>query len=75
MDSVLRRMDVPYRPGLTTFRRAPIAAQSGERDRAIALLRRAFAEGLAYGPALHSDPQRKPLRDYPPFQARRRPDG
>jgi tetratricopeptide (TPR) repeat protein len=60
-----------------TLWRARIAAALGDRDRAVALLREAFAQGMQFGafPTLHADPGLVPLRGYPPFEALRRPQG
>jgi tetratricopeptide (TPR) repeat protein/TolB-like protein len=55
--------------------RARIAALLGERGEAVALLRRAFGEGLGYGIWLHRDVDLESLRDYPPFQELVRPKG
>ncbi len=55
--------------------RAAIAAQRGEIDRAIALLREALGRGLAYWPGLRSDPDLLPLRDAPAWRELLRPAG
>jgi len=47
----------------------------GERDEAVELLRRAFAQGLAYGLWIHVDPDLEPLRGYPPYEEIVRPKG
>jgi hypothetical protein len=53
------------------FIRAAIAAQQGERGRAVQLLREAGVGSSA----LHFYPQFEPLWDYPPFQELLRPKG
>ncbi len=61
--------------GRTTLWRARIAALIGERDEAVELLRRAFAQGLAFGLWVHLDPDLEPLRGYPPYEEVVRPKG
>jgi len=61
--------------GRATLWRARIAASMGERDEAVELLRRAFAQGLAYGLWIHVDPDLEPLRGYPPYEEIVRPKG
>ena len=46
-----------------------------ERDEAVDLLRRAFAQGLAFGLWVHVDPDLEPLRGYPPYEEIVRPKG
>ncbi len=59
------------------WRRAAIASQLGEPERAVELLR----EALAHGPGsfayfdLHKDPYLAPLRGYPPFEELLKPKG
>jgi tetratricopeptide (TPR) repeat protein len=75
----------PYAQGAPEYWRAAIAAQLGERDKAVALLAEAWAHGLVdavrasrhmiTGPTLHSDLYFESLRDYPPFQELVRPKG
>ncbi len=60
--------DVPYELGSDTYWAACIAAQLGEREEAMDLLRRAFTEGADIGLLVHRDPDFEPLWDYPPFQ-------
>jgi serine/threonine-protein kinase len=48
--------------------RARIAAQLGDRDRAVDLLREAYSRGASYGLWLHNDPLLDDLRGYPPFE-------
>lgn len=61
--------------GHHTLGRAAIAARLGEREQAVALLRRAVTEGVRFGTALHSDPDLAVLEDYAPFREFMRPDG
>ena len=64
----LRAHPERYDRGQTTYALAEIAAQLGDTAEAMMLLRRAFAEGMPYGPAVHSDPQLAPLRAERAFQ-------
>jgi hypothetical protein len=52
-----------------------IAAQLGERERAMTLLSEAYARGRIFTVSLHRDMDLEPLRDYPPFQEFMRPKG
>jgi len=61
--------------GRTTLWRARIAASTGERDEAVELLRRAFAQGVAFGLWVHVDPELESLRGYPPYEEVVRPKG
>ena len=61
--------------GHHTLGQAAIAARLGEREQAVALLRRAVTEGVRFGTALHSDPDLAVLEDYAPFREFMRPDG
>ena len=65
----------PYLRGRHTLGRARIAAVSGERERAVALLREAFQQGQQHNPAVHTIGDLESLRDYPPFQELLRPRG
>jgi tetratricopeptide (TPR) repeat protein len=58
-----------------TYCQACIAAQLGDLDEAVRLLRRAFSEGRRYSIAMHCDINLEPLWDYPPFQELIRPKG
>jgi tetratricopeptide (TPR) repeat protein/TolB-like protein len=85
IDSLLGTVRRPYLRGLPSYWRAAIAAQLGEREKAVTLLLEASAEGAAVeflasqgllrGHGLHSDYYFEPLRDYPPFQEMLRPKG
>ena len=70
----LTAMNRDYLFGQHTLGRAAIAARLGEKDEAVALLRRAVSEGVRFGTNLHSDPDLLALREYPPFQEFIRPD-
>jgi DNA-binding winged helix-turn-helix (wHTH) protein/tetratricopeptide (TPR) repeat protein len=59
----VRGREKPY----ATYLRSRIAALLQERERAVELLRDAFALGIPYGLHLHSHPDFEPLRDYKPF--------
>nr|NIR45812.1 hypothetical protein [Gemmatimonadota bacterium]NIR76678.1 hypothetical protein [Candidatus Kutchimonas denitrificans]NIS02427.1 hypothetical protein [Gemmatimonadota bacterium]NIT68331.1 hypothetical protein [Gemmatimonadota bacterium]NIU54798.1 hypothetical protein [Gemmatimonadota bacterium] len=54
---------------------AAIAAQLGEKERAVNLLGQALSHGLLHGPQIHSDFDFAPLQDYPPFRTLVRPKG
>jgi tetratricopeptide (TPR) repeat protein len=58
-----------------TYTRAVIAAQLGQLDRALELLRQAQANGLHFGPHLHTDPDLAPLRTHAGFREWLRPKG
>jgi TolB-like protein len=72
-DAWLRDVDWPLQRGSTSLWRARIAAQLGEPDRAVALLRQAFSEGATFGVWVHRDPDLILLADHPGFQALLRP--
>ena len=73
--SQLERITSPYEFGLDLYLQATIAAQLGDLDRAMVLLREAHARGRPFGVLLHCDMDLEPLRDYPPFQEFSRPKG
>ncbi|UCC74138.1 MAG: hypothetical protein JSV86_06145, partial [Gemmatimonadota bacterium] len=75
IEAQLRRLDRPYLFGDHTYWRACIAALLGERERALSLLRDAFAQGVSYGAYLHAEYDLEPLRDHQPFQELLRPKG
>ena len=52
---------------------ARIAANLGEPERAVALLRAAYQSGFPAVNGWHSSPSLDPLRDYPPFVELMRP--
>ncbi len=63
-DPIAERLIRPER----TYWRACIAAQLGERDEAMRLLQRSFAEGLRFSDEFHRDINLETLWSYPPFQ-------
>jgi hypothetical protein len=69
MDRELAAFNDPYRRNVLTWSRACIAAQLGERERAVELLHE--APGRAF--QLHASPYLEPLRGYPPFEELLRP--
>ncbi len=75
IDARLATIERPYLYGQATLWRARIAAVLGEPERAVVLLRNAFAEGLRYGIWLHRDIDLESLRDYAPFRELMRPKG
>ncbi len=67
---------VPYGPRRTTqILQAGIAAQLGERSRAIQLIQQAIAAGYNNSLSLHINPDLEPLRNDPEFQEIMRPKG
>jgi tetratricopeptide (TPR) repeat protein len=56
-----------------SYARARLAALRGDRDGAVALLRRAFDHGLRGRMYLHLEPDFEPLREYPPYRELVRP--
>lgn len=75
IESGLAQLDRPYLRGEHTYWRASIAAELGERDRAVELLRRAFAQGQVrdwFG-STHRELFLEPLSGYPPFEDLMRP--
>jgi DNA-binding SARP family transcriptional activator/TolB-like protein len=71
----LEALEHPYLFGEHTYWRARIAAQLGERDQAVVLLRAAYAQGFKWWLPLHSEPDFESLRDHPPFRELLRPKG
>jgi tetratricopeptide (TPR) repeat protein len=71
MDRRLAAFDNPYRRNAVIWSRACIAAQLGERERAVELLHE--APGRAF--ELHASPYLEPLRGYPPFEELLEPEG
>jgi predicted Zn-dependent protease len=65
----------PYLRGGNTLWRARIAAQLGEHEQALHLLREAFSQGQRYGLWLHTDPDLGPLRNLSSFRELVRPKG
>ncbi|WP_257314056.1 serine/threonine-protein kinase [Geothrix fuzhouensis] len=75
VEADLAALSRPYLRGDHTFWRACIAANLGEKDRAVDLLRQAFAQGRAmdFAASTHRELYLEPLRDYRPFQDLMRP--
>ena len=71
----LRLMSGPYLFGAHTYRRACIAALLGDRQGAVDLLGKAFAEGRAFSGAIHREMDLEPVWDYAPFKELLRPRG
>lgn len=71
----LAELENEYLFGQNTLGRAAIASRLGDREEALALLRRSTAEGVRFGTDLHADPDLSVLRDYPPYQEFMRPEG
>ena len=60
---------LPNDRGSTSIWQARIAAQLGDAQAAVNLLRRAFAEGATYGIWLHTDPDFLRLHSHPSFRS------
>jgi len=75
IDAQLAALTRPYLYGNHTYWRACIAAQLGEKERAVALLREAFSQGYRFVVGIHSDMDLEPLWGYPPFQELMKPKG
>jgi Flp pilus assembly protein TadD len=71
----LRQMSGPYLFGANTYRRSCIAALLGDRQGAVELLRKSFAEGRRLGVAIHCEMDLEPVWDYAPFKELLRPRG
>jgi tetratricopeptide (TPR) repeat protein len=65
----------PNLQGVPEKWRARIAAVLGDKESAVTLLRRAFADGVPYGMWIHTDMDLESLRDYGPFRDLVRPKG
>jgi hypothetical protein len=63
----------PFNPGVVSYRRALVAADLGDKPRAIALLRQAFAEGYAFGVGYHREIHLQSIWNEPGFQDLMRP--
>ncbi len=75
IEAELAALTRPYLRGDPAFWRACIAAQLGEKDRAVDLLRQAFAQGRVrdwFGNT-HRELFLEPLRGYPPFEQLMKP--
>ncbi len=64
----LSELKEPGSFGRNTYLAARIASALGDRERAVVLLREAYAEGYAFTVFLHRDMDLEPLSDYPPYQ-------
>lgn len=73
VDAVLGALNRPYLFGDDAFGRAIIAAQLGEKDRAVNYLREALAHGGFL--AVHREFFLEPLHGYPPYEEMVRPKG
>ena len=82
IDSLLAAVPPLYQHGVPSYWRAAIAAQLGDRQKAVALLFEASEQGFVdevrasrrmIGPFLHSDLYFESLRDYSPFRELLRP--
>jgi len=66
----LGRLDRPFMLGRHTYQRVRIAAQLGEKDQAVDLMRAAIAQGCYTSTDLHwlhLEPSLEAVRGYPPF--------
>ena len=61
--------------GIVELARAQLAAVLGQRERAVELLRDAFARGLSMSTALHRQMDFESLRGFAPFDELMRPKG
>jgi DNA-binding SARP family transcriptional activator len=75
IDRELEQVTRPFLFGRDSLWRARIAAQRDQPERAIALLRRAFTEGHAFGLDLHTDIDLEPLRSDAAYRELMRPKG
>lgn len=71
----LRQSRRPYLYGGNLYWCACIAAQLGERDRAVQFLREAFSQGAAMAPLPREDMDLEPLHGYKPFEELMKPKG
>jgi hypothetical protein len=71
MDRRLAAFDDPYRRSTGIWFRACIAAQLGERERAVELLHEAGTGVFE----MHASPYLEPLHGYPPFEELLKPEG
>jgi hypothetical protein len=75
LEAELAALTRPYLYGRHTYLRACIAAQLGEKDRAVALLSDAFAQGREFTWQIHVDIDLEPLWGYPPYEELMKPKG
>jgi hypothetical protein len=71
----LAKLERPLYLGDRLYWQACIASLLGEKERAVALLKEAFSQGLEYSVNIHRDIALEPLWDYPPFKELLRPKG
>lgn len=71
----LEELEGPFLYGAQWFWRAAVAVMQNEKDRAVIMLRRAFADGLPFEMFLHTDPHLLQLRGLPAFDSLMRPRG
>jgi tetratricopeptide (TPR) repeat protein len=69
----LAKVNEPYLFGRAALWRARLAAQLGDHNAAIVLLRRSLAEGTPFGIGFHRDVDLESLRDVPSFREFGRP--
>lgn len=75
IEEELSGLDAPGVFGRNHYWRARVASLLGDRERAVALLREAYARGHPFSVLLHRDMDLEPLRDYEPFQQFMEPKG
>jgi DNA-binding SARP family transcriptional activator len=73
--SRLSELDGRFLYGAQWFWLAAVAAVRGDREQAVSMLRRAFADGLPMELFVHTDPHLGRLRGHPRFEAIMRPRG
>jgi tetratricopeptide (TPR) repeat protein len=71
----LTGMADPYDFGRDVYWQACIASLLGERERAVILLREAYARGRMFEVILHADMDLDPLHGYPPYEEFIKPQG
>jgi tetratricopeptide (TPR) repeat protein len=71
----LEQLERPFLYGAHWFWLAAVAALVDDRERAVRMLRRAFADGLPMDTFIHTDPHLARLRGYEPFERLMRPRG
>lgn len=75
VDAELAARDDPYDRGLNAYNRACIRARLGDGDRAVELIRRAYAQGQAMDDWIRIDPDMRPLHGFRAFEELIRPKG
>jgi serine/threonine-protein kinase len=71
----LAAMQLTYRKGRTAYWRAAIAAQLGDKEQAVRLLKQAIMDGQGVGYEMHRLTEFQSLRGYAPFDEILRPKG